>query len=320
MTYVLYGASLAFAWFVCINLLTSALVAAGARRATLAVRLQRPATRARILFGLRLAPSAAALAFTIAVFVPSFVRYEPRNFDEAFGVTTMSLVGLACVAGFAAVWRGVSAIAAVDRRVRACLRLAAPVTVESIRAFRVDASTAAMTLVGVLKPRLLVTQPLLDLLAPDELRAAYAHERGHQRSRDNLKRLAMRSAPDLLAWSKASRLLEREWSTAAEHAADDHAVLEIGGGLPLASALVKIARFGAGDFAASLGSPLVGGDSLRSRVERLVHPPPPRTARPGLRIAAWTAVVLVTAAAAVEYPSTLAAVHAATEMLVHRLP
>jgi Zn-dependent protease with chaperone function len=320
MTYVLYGASLAFAWFVCVNLLASAAVALTAERAVRATRRMAPATRAWILLALRLAPSASALVFTGAVFVPSFARYEPRNFDEGFGMIVTSLAAMACLAGAAAAYRGLWAIADVGRRVRACLRHATPVAVESMQAFRVDSASAAMTLVGVVRPRLLVTGPLLDLLGPEELRAAFAHERGHERSHDNFKRLAMRSAPDVLAGSKASRLLEGEWSLAAEHAADDHAARERGEGLALASALLKIARFGVNPTALPLGSPLVGGDHLRARIERLVHPPACRPPSAAACAAGWTLAALLCAVAAAEYSSALTGIHAVTEVIVHSLP
>lgn len=43
---------------------------------------------------------------------------------------------------------------------------------------------------GILRPRLLITRPVLDALTDEELRACVAHELGHSRGWDNLKRLA----------------------------------------------------------------------------------------------------------------------------------
>src|SRR5205823_6090137 len=85
---------------------------------------------------------------------------------------------------------------------------------------------------------------LLEALTPEELTAGASHEIAHHRGRDNLKRLAMRGAPDLLHWTPAARALERRWAAAAEHRADATAAIvrSPAARLALASALVKIAR------------------------------------------------------------------------------
>jgi Zn-dependent protease with chaperone function len=328
MTYFLYGATLAFGWFVGVNVVTSALVALFARRISNSTREAAPTSRARVLLTLRLLPSLTAIAFIAAIFVPSFVRFEPRNFDEAFGVTTLSLAILACAAIVAALWRGLSALADVEARVNDCLRHASPMSIGALRAFRIDSPVAMMTLVGVLHPRLLVTSVLLDLLAPEELAAAVAHERGHLRSRDNLKRLVMRSAPDIVCWSRTSRRLEREWSLAAEHAADARAARDSSTGLALASALVKVARLAPREIVGSLSSPLVGGQSLRSRIEQLLDPPPSRASgattaprAPMTRaVAGWTLAAALCLGASFGYQPILSAVHEITEVVVHHLP
>ena len=98
-----------------------------------------------------------------------------------------------------------------------------------------------MALVGVLSPRLLIAQAVLDALTGEELRAAAAHEAGHWRALDNLKRLAMRAAPDLLS-ATAARALERRWVVAAERVADRAAGESGSERCALASALVKVAR------------------------------------------------------------------------------
>ena len=68
----------------------------------------------------------------------------------------------------------------------------------SMPAYAIDTDAPVMALVGVLRPRLLITRPVLEALTDEELRASVAHELGHWRAWDNLKRLAMRAAPDLL--------------------------------------------------------------------------------------------------------------------------
>ena len=100
------------------------------------------------------------------------------------------------------------------------MRTAQPLALghSGIAAFAIDQEAPVMALVGVLRPRLLVTRGLLAALTGEELAASVAHEVGHWRAWDNLKRLVMRAAPDLLTMTSTARDIERRWSAAAEHA------------------------------------------------------------------------------------------------------
>ena len=88
-------------------------------RAALSARLiaSQPALRARVLLALRLLPAAVSILFVVGVFLPSFLALEPRDFDEAFGVTTTTFAAVSCVLLATALWRGASALrdAADDR-------------------------------------------------------------------------------------------------------------------------------------------------------------------------------------------------------------
>ena len=86
MTYVLYGATLAFTWFLALNILLSLAIAAAAQVVARSIAARAPRIRARVLLALRLLPAAASIAFVLGVFLPSFWTLEPRDFDEAFGV------------------------------------------------------------------------------------------------------------------------------------------------------------------------------------------------------------------------------------------
>ena len=110
-------------------------------------------------------------------------------------------------------------------------------------AYRVRDAFPAFSVVGWRHPRMFVSARVLDALTPAEVAAAVAHERAHLGAADNLKRLLMRFAPDLLVLSRASRALEAEWARAAEAIADERA----SGGdrdraLALAAGLIKVAR------------------------------------------------------------------------------
>jgi Zn-dependent protease with chaperone function len=189
-----------------------------------------------------------------------------------------------------------------------------------VSAFVVDAERPAMALVGVLRPRLLVTRGLINALSDEELSACIAHELGHCRAWDNFKRLAMRAAPDALFGTSAARALERRWAAASEHAADDIAG-EHGAAArcALASALVKVARLMPEDrVVAEPISTLVGGGEIAARVRRLLDDRAiaPAPGRRRLRVASAAAVVAIGAT----YGPLLKAVHYATELLVHSLP
>ena len=274
MTYFLYGATLAFTWFLALNVTLSVAVASLAPRASARFATSTPSTRARVLLALRLLPAVASILFVVGVFLPSFLELEPRDFDEAFGLTTTAFAALSCALLSAALWRGAGALRDAVSCTRSWIDRARPIALPGSPApvFCLDAPTPMMTLVGVFRPKLLVTTPLVDLLTPEELRAAISHEVGHLGSWDNLKRLAMRATPDALSVLGASRTLEQSWALAAEHAADARAAHDPETGLALASALLKIARLTPPIAAEhALASPLVGGDAIVSRILRLME-------------------------------------------------
>jgi Zn-dependent protease with chaperone function len=195
-----------------------------------------------------------------------------------------------------------------------------------IPAFEIDADAPIMALVGVLRPRLLVTRGLVAALTDEELAASVAHELGHSRALDNLKRLLMSASPDILTSSSSARAIERCWASASEHSADRMAAGSRAARCALASALVKIARLmppPTPPLTRSEGwepiSTLVDGGEIVSRVERLLEDAP-LSARKHTPAIAWTSVLVLGAACATNYTPLLQLVHAATEVLVHSLP
>lgn len=322
MSYLLHGATLALAWFLAANIALSAAVAVIARRVNSA-RLRRSAS---LLLLLRLLPAAASVLFVALVFIPSYVKFEPREFAEGFDVTLM-LAALAAAALLvsAGVQGGIAWRRAV-RRARVWTETAQPLALDGvgIPAFCIEADQPVMALVGIVRARLLVTRGLIEALTPEELAVSIAHEIGHHRAWDNLKRLAMRSAPDLFGWTKAARRLEHEWAGAAEHTADAGAsrAADRGARLALASALVKVARLMPAPTSIAVPiSTLMGSGEIASRVRRLLDDAPepdaaPRRTSPSRLALALAAVVSL----ALAYAPLLATVHGATEVLVHHLP
>ncbi|MBI3493177.1 MAG: M48 family metalloprotease [Acidobacteria bacterium] len=269
-------------------------------------------------------PAAVAATFVAAVFVPSYWKYEPRGYGEGFDVSLGVMAITAALVIVAAGRRGLTAWWRASRRVRSWMRTAEPMTVagSDMPMYAIDADGPLMALTGILRPRLIVARRLVCALTPEELAASVAHEAGHRRAWDNLKRLMMRGSPDFLSVTAAARALERRWASASEHTADRLAGRESSDArCALASALVKVARLT--PEVAALAEPistLVGGGEIVSRVERLLddrtlvasdrHVSAPRW------IAATCTIVIVT----VSYAPMLRAVHAATEWLVHALP
>ena len=316
LPYLLHGATLALVSFLLLNLAaTGAVAIVSARLATSA----RPASPGFWL-ALRLFPAALSIGFVVVVFLPSYWQYEPREFVEGFDVTLIALAVLALtVIGSGAV-RGATAWRRVARRAEAWLLVARPLTLPgtSMPAFAIDTDTPVMALVGILRPRLLITRPVLDALTDEELRAASAHELSHWRAWDNLKRLAMRSAPDMLSATSAAYAIERRWVAASEHVADLHAGDSGRARCALASALVKVARLTPPP--TPMGEPisaLVDGGDITSRVQRLLND---AGSPPGRHAAGWLALAIPAVACALVYSPLLRIVHGVTEILVNTLP
>jgi beta-lactamase regulating signal transducer with metallopeptidase domain len=197
---------------------------------------------------------------------------------------------------------------------------ASPVSLPGVHVptFAVASDFPIVAVVGWRRPTLVIARTVLEHCTPEELTAIVAHERGHIERRDNLRRLLLAAAPDVLAWLPTSRDLIARWRDAAEEAADDDAArASAESRLNLASALVKVARLSPSAPAAAIvpASALYRGESLEARVRRLLEPDPaassPATGAP------WPTLALAGTAIAFTAPES---VHRFMEVLLHRLP
>ena len=317
--FFVHGLTLTLAWFVATNAVVSALIAGAAS----IVERRNRMSSARFWMWLRLGPALVAAFFVVALFVPSYWRYEPRESVEGFDLSLTILAAIALLILLAAACRGIVSWLKARRRVNLWMAHARPMqtTAGALPAFLVGVDQPMLALVGVLRPKLLITRGLLDALTPAELEAAVAHEIGHQRSFDNLKRLVMAAAPDCLTYFHTARRIERRWAAAAEHSADRISGPNVAAArCALASALVKVARLTPAtiDHAEPI-SALISGGEIAARVQRLLSDddgvPPARawTARVGLGIAC--ALISV-----VTYGPLLRLIHELTEVLVRSLP
>jgi len=259
--------------------LVNALVGLAARFASrAAIRLGeklRPRAAARLLLALRFLGPALGMAFVLGLCVPSYLRFEPHAESERIGLLCLAL-GVCGAAGWlTSLARAGSSIAVslLLTRLWKCKGQTAPLLETESGAMVVEENGPLLAVAGVFRPRLVVSRSLLRALSSEQLAVALQHESAHRASRDNLKRLALLLAPDVLPFSKAFALLEREWTKFSEWAADDDAV---GGdsesAVLLADALVRVARMGTGPRLSSLHTSLLGGhQDLSARVDRLLR-------------------------------------------------
>ena len=230
-------------------------------------------TLAGLLFALRVLPLVASVVITFAFVVPSFQLLEPRSIDIdegigamplAFGVCALLLIACGC-------FRVIAAQTRTSRVVARWLEGAHPPNVYAAAkneaqtvTFRSRREAPPLTLVGVRKPRVLVSESTVALLSHDELHVAIKHELAHMRSRDNLKKLVFHFCP-----FPGMATLESAWSQAAEMAADDAAVSNQDDAVDLAAALVKLSRLVPVEAAPICTVGFVTG-SISARVARLL--------------------------------------------------
>jgi Zn-dependent protease with chaperone function len=201
--------------------------------------------RAEILFTLRLGAPVITIIAIAAVLVPSFLTHEPYGTNERVGLAFGLLTLISATGVGLALSRAQRSWFATRALLHKWLKSATPIQLAGVETptYRIPHEFPVIAVVGSLKPRLFISERVLELLTPDELGAAIGHEAGHLAAHDNLKRSLLRACRDLLMLMPCGRSLDRDWATAAEEAADEHAALQSAlTAVNLASALVKIAK------------------------------------------------------------------------------
>ena len=135
------------------------------------------------------------------------------------------------------------------------------------------------TVIGWLRPVILVPIRALTGLAPQQLEALLAHELAHIRRHDYLVNLLQTIVETLLFYHPAVWWVSHQVRVERENCCDDMAVAACGDVMVYARALAELEqlRTGSGD-APALAVAATGG-SLMQRVGRLVKLPPPRSHR-----------------------------------------
>ncbi len=343
--FALRGIAVSLTFFVLVYCLLSALVAVSWRWVKLLHATERRV--ATLLSTLRVLPLAISVVITFAFVVPSFQLLEPRsiniNIDEgigrmplALGVCALLLLGWGC-------FRVLVAQSRTSRVVAGWLEGARSLAVEDENGnvaestdndgepsifrsavfrpvifppvvFRSRREAPPLTLVGVRRSRVLVSESTVALLGRDELHMALKHEVAHIRFHDNLKKLVFRFCP-----FPGMAKLESAWSQAAELAADDAAVSNVDDAVNLAAALVKLSRLVPVEAAPVCTVGFVTG-SISARVARLLAWDEDRKAR-AMRVRAWRVVPVALALAMLAcvlavYSPLLALTHEVTEWMV----
>jgi len=321
MRFALLGMAVTLVAFAAATVLASAAVAALWPAVLSAAGRTAAASRARLLFALRLMPAVLGAIAAVALSFAAWIAFEPRHTAETPGLVLILASSGGMTLILLAAWRGLRSWRAGHALARQWTAAGTPVRVGGIAlpTYRIVHPWPVVCVVGSLRPRLFVAETVLDACTPEELASVLAHEAGHVAARDNLKRLASKFLPDVLPWLPAGRALEKAWEGAAEAAADARAAAaRPGGSLDLAAALLRVARLAtSGSWVELPARALLDGASVAPRVERLLNDEVDRPTR-GRTLAVWACVLAVPAAllAASLDPSILRIVHQAAEALV----
>jgi hypothetical protein len=311
LSYFARGLVQAFgAHFIVSTLVSLAVVVLWRRAATAPTRASVTALR---LFVLRMLPSAAGLVAATLVGT-GYAMWEVRVEGEFVGRFALGAAagGLAVLAHAGArivvvVWRTVQIRRELDASIEA------PLAAHGLPAAVIDSAFPIVAIVGLVTSRLFVARSVLEACSSEEFEAVLAHERAHARQYDNLRRLAVAGAPDLLSVHPAGHRLEAAWMHAAELAADEAAAGGLDRGVHLAAALVKVARLATTIPSDPLpASALYRGEPITERVHRLLAPPPVSEVR---RWPTW-ARIAVPAALLAGALALVPLLHAAGEQLL----
>lgn len=166
------------------------------------------------------------------------------------------------------------------------------------------------TVVGHLRPLILIPAGALLGLTPRQLEAVLAHELAHVRRYDYAVNLLQTAAETLLFYHPAARWLSRRVRAEREHACDDAAVEATGDVLLYARALAALEHLRATHAPPAALALAANGGSLMQRIQRLVNRgaarPRQSTRRPAAAAAALAALAIVCGALAAQRSQAVA--------------
>lgn len=330
----LLGLALLLATLLTFNSLASLVMAGLWRVAGRATNSWTAVSRARLLFSLRTLPALLAFLSVALLLIPSYLAYEPRHTTETVSLKLGLLAFLSATGMAVSIYRGIATNRATAKLTSDWLRQGKSVQIKGIdiEAYQIEHTFPLIAIIGFLRPKLFIASQVLELLTPEEISAAVAHENGHLAARDNLKRGLLQACRDALLIIPSGRLLDKAWSEASEEAADENAARQGNVvALDLASALVKLARkipLGARPTMPA-GVFLLGDEEtkgIKSRVRRLIalaaierRPVSRRDGSTNLLVWVPTSMLLATLLVMATSPVLLSRVHALIEHAVFAL-
>ena len=263
------------------------------------------------LFGLRVFPFALSAVVTVFFTFPSFWLMERPSLDEDAATFILALCSL-CILG-AGLFRALRAQRRTELAVQKWLAGATKVDQgASVPILSAAQGAPPLILVGISKPRVMISDQATAVLTDGELQVAIRHEISHARSGDNLKKVLVSLLP-----FPGMTGLEKDWQEAAELAADNLAVTSLHEALDLAAALIKLSRSFQKLPGQVLATGLVSGpSSINLRVDRLLKW---RTAgQPSRHGWPWALAVVLTVVVGIasNYGAVLVVTHRLTELLV----
>jgi hypothetical protein len=170
----------------------------------------------------------------------------------------------------------------------------------ALRALRTPPTALVAAAIGLLRPRVVISDRLRGAVDERALRAAEAHERAHVRHHDPLRIWLAQLATDAQWPGRAAAERFERWTAALELARDEEARSDGVPGEDLASVVVSAARLGGQGGAGAFGAAalLTGAErALALRVDRLLAPLLPQTTSRRGRLWLVAAVVALGAAA-----------------------
>lgn len=241
-----------------------------------------PEFRGILIMGLLVLPLATGLAFVGVILSPALeygplahhchaadiagcVPHSLHSFGQALSAATiLSIAGLM-------VWPFVRAAGPLRRLKRAAEGLRRAGTDDAhYGAVIVDDPRPLAFSLGLLTPRVFISEGLKSRLREDELAAVIHHEKGHAQRRDGFWQL-IGEVLSIGHSRQTTKLLLNDLNLAAEETCDRYAAQKAGGPLNVAATILKIERlYGDHPPLAPAGAYGMTGSSVPARVEALI--------------------------------------------------